>query len=177
MENEKVLEALKELKQEVNDINGGYGLTNWRNKATNLIVRIYGKDSLPISQIANIRYTSDMGVNNNRKQAESLIDGLVKEIERFGVPKGEEKEDKNGVHINITQTQNQKTQVSLNLIIESIQEELKGSQLKELQSIIDEKETEPIEKKNKIIEALKKFGGDVATNIVANILTNPSLFG
>lgn len=53
---------------------------------------------------------------------------------------------------------------------------MKGNQLKELQKIIEEKGTESNEKKNKIVETLKKFGGDVASNIVANILTNPSLF-
>ena len=176
MNNEKVLEALNELKREANSIQDGNALTGWKNKATNLIVRIYGKDALPINQIALIRYYSEAGLHGNRKQADALTEGLIKEIERFGMPKTNDKEENKGVHINITQTQQQKTQISLNLLIESIQEELKGSQLKELQTIIEEKETEPIEKKNKIVETLKKFGGDVASNIVANILTNPILF-
>lgn len=177
MENEKVLEAFNELKQEASTIYDGNALVSWKNKATNLVVRIYGKEALPISQIALIRYYSDSGLHANKKQADALVDGLIKEIERFGIPKINDKEENKGVHINITQTQQQKTQISLSLLIESIQEELKGSQLKELQAIIEEKETEPIEKKNKIVETLKKFGGDVTSNIVANILTTPSLFG
>ena len=176
MDKAKALEALKELKQEANYIQDGYALTSWKNKATNLIVRIYGKDSLPINQIAQIKYFSTETLQGNKKQADSLTDGLIKEIERFDIPKTNDKEENKGVLINITQTQQQKAQISLNLLIESIQEELKGSQLKELQTIIEEKETEPNEKKNKIVETLKKFGGDVASNIVANILTNPSLF-
>ena len=64
----------------------------------------------------------------------------------------------------------------MSLLIDSIQEELKGSELKEIQTIIDDEEIESETKKSKIIETLKKFGGDVATNIVANILTNPALY-
>lgn len=82
-----------------------------------------------------------------------------------------------GIHINITQSQNQQTNVSINLIIEAFQDELNGNQRKEIQTIIDDKELEPEKKKSKIVETLKKFGGDIASNILANILTNPSFFG
>jgi len=177
MENQKVLEALNELKQEATNMHDSYGLVNWRNHATNLMVRIYGKDSLIIHQISDIKHFSPESVPGNKRKAIALIEGLIKEIERFGVPKQAEKDDNKSLNINITQTQNQTTQISLSLLIESIQDELKGGQLKELQAIIEEKDIEPIEKKSKIIETLKKFGGDVASNIVANILTNPSLFG
>lgn len=183
MENEKVLEALKELKSDTNNVQDSYSLTDWKNKATNLMVRVYGKDCTQILQINDLKYQpgfssgSESNVRKRKEQASALIESLIKEIERFGIPDTQPKEEKNGFHINITQSQNQKTRISLNLLIESIQEELKGSQLKELQTIIDDTETETGEKKNKIIESLKKFGGDVATNIVANILTNPNLFG
>ena len=82
-----------------------------------------------------------------------------------------------GIHINITQSQNQQTSVSINLIIEAFQDELNGNQRKEIQTIIDDKELEPKKKKSKIVETLKKFGGDISSNILANILTNPSFFG
>ena len=81
------------------------------------------------------------------------------------------------IYINITQSQNQQTSVSINLIIKAFQDELNGKQQKEIQSIIDDKELEPEKKKSKIVETLKKFGGDIASNILANILTNPSFFG
>ena len=82
-----------------------------------------------------------------------------------------------GIHINITQSQNQQTNVSINLIIKAFQDELNGNQRKEIQTIIDDKELEPEKKKSKIVETLKKFGSDVASNILDNILTNPSFFG
>lgn len=82
-----------------------------------------------------------------------------------------------GVNINIIQNQNQQTNISINLIIQAFQDELNGNQRKEIQTIIDDKELEPEKKKSKIVETLKKFGSDVASNVLANILTNPSFLG
>jgi hypothetical protein len=184
MKIEIVLEALKELQNDATNINDSYSLTDWKNKATNLIIRIYGKDSALENQISELRYQagfssgSESNVRKRRQQAAVLIESQIKEIERFGIPEIKPNQENKGLHINITQnqSQNQETKISLNLLIESIQEELKGSELKEIQTIIDDEEIEPQTKKNKIIETLKKFGGDVATNIVANILTNPALY-
>ena len=91
-------------------------------------------------------------------------------------PKKEVIKQEKGIHINIT-NQNQETNININLIIKAFQDELNGKQQNEIQSIIDDKELEPEKKKSKIIETLKKFGSDVASNILANILTNPSFFG
>lgn len=177
---EKVLEALNELMAETNGIQDSYSLTDWKNKATNIVVRIYGHDSLPEQQIESLRYTPGFSGGSNvqerKRQATKLIDGLIKEIERFGLPEQLSK-TKDGLNINIAQTQNQETKINLSLIIESIQDELKGSELKELQEIIADNEIEQDEKKTRIINRLKSFGSDVASNIVANILTNPALFG
>ncbi len=79
--------------------------------------------------------------------------------------------------MNINITQNQETKISLNLIIDSIQDELTGKQLKELQKIIESKDVDVNEKKTKIVDKLKKFGTDVASNILAGILTNPNIYG
>jgi len=176
----KVLEALNELMTETSGINDSYSLTDWKNKATNVVVRIYGHDSLPEKQIESLTYTpgysGGSNVQERKRQATKLIDGLIKEIERFGLPEQLSK-TKDGLSINIAQTQNQETKINLSLIIESIQNELKGSELKELQEIIADNELEQDEKKTRIIDRLKSFGSDVASNIVANILTNPALFG
>ena len=75
------------------------------------------------------------------------------------------------VNINQSQTQNQE----INLFIEAISDELTGKQYKELQSIAQE-ESNPDPLKQKIVEKLKSFGGDVLSNIVANIITNPSVW-
>ena len=115
----------------------------------------------------------DIDPENHRKILALL--NAIKEIPDEPENKVSNKEQ--GLHINITQSQNQQTNVSVNLIIEAFKSELNDNQRKEIQSIIDDKELEPEKKKSKIVETLKKFGGDVASNILANILTNPSFFG
>lgn len=179
---DKVLEALNELLEETQKIRDSYSLEDWKNNATNLIIRIYGKNSVPEKQIENMKYSINIGFNtdnvDNRKlQAQELVRGLIKEIKRFGLPELVDNKKEEGLNINITQSQNQETRISLSLFIESIQEELTGSQLKELQAVISDNKLDKEEKKSKIINKLKHFGGDIATNILANVLSNPSLFG
>jgi hypothetical protein len=75
---EKVLEALKELVTETNGIQDSYSLTDKKNKATNVIVRIYGHDSLPEQQIESLRYTPGFSGGSNvqerKRQATKLMD-------------------------------------------------------------------------------------------------------
>ena len=136
-----------------------------------------------IQRLVKTRYPSELSYfeklskeidpENHRKLLGLL--NAMKEIPDEPENKVSNKEQ--GLHINITQSQNQQTNVSVNLIIEAFKSELNDNQRKEIQSIIDDKGLEPEKKKFKIIETLKKFGSDVASNILANILTNPSFFG
>ncbi len=177
---ETVIEALEELKSETQKINRSHNLTDWKNKAVNVIVRIYGQNSRPEKQIMELKYSNYMGggdnISSRREQAHNLIDGLIKEINRFGLP-DKLTDDNSQMNINITQTQNQKTKISLNLLIDSIQDELTGKQLKEVQEIIESNDLKQTEKKKKIVEKLMEFGTDIASNILASILTNPNLYG
>jgi len=132
---------------------------------------IRNEDEKEFNQMMNV--FEDIHPENHAKILATLI--AIKEIPNKS--KKEVIKQEKGIHINITQSQNQQTNVSINLIIEAFQDELNGNQRKEIQTIIDDKELEPEKKKSKIVETLKKFGGDVASNILANILTNPSFFG
>lgn len=173
---ETIINALQELKSETEIINSQETLIDWKSKATNIIIRIYGTSSEPEKQIKNLKYVWYVDGGNNvtkrRDQAYNLIDSIISEIERFGLPE-KESEDKETMTINVTQNQN--TKINISLVIESIQDELTGNQLKEIQEIIDSSESRT-EKKVRIIEKLTKFGSDVATNILASILTNPNLY-
>jgi hypothetical protein len=113
-------------------------------------------------------------VDTNKQLLISLIENMIDEINIFGIPEKESSKE-SGLNINITQ--NQTARINLSLIVDSIQNELTGMQLKELQKIIGEKEEDENKHKEKVIEKLKSFGSDVASNILANILTNPQLFG
>lgn len=174
---EKALEALEDLKIEAEKIRDPYSLTSWKNKAINIIVRIYGSNSLPEKQVDEFKYQPNFNAGSNvmqrKTQAIELIDSLIKEIYRFGVPETKVPQEKG---FNITINQSQKVKINLSLIIESVQKELTGNQLKELQDVLEDKEIIAEEKKSRIVDKLKKFGGDVASNIIANILTNPNLY-
>jgi uncharacterized protein YllA (UPF0747 family) len=106
-----------------------------------------------------------------------MIEGIIYDLKSFGLPKKNNSDSENkALNINITQNQSVKQKVSINIILEAIQDELSGKQLKELQRIIDEN-AEPSEKKKKLLNKLKEFGTDVASNILAGILTNPAIYG
>ncbi len=72
---------------------------------------------------------------------------------------------------------NNTQQVVLNLFIEAIRDEITGKEYKELKEILKAYKHEPEQTTSKLKEQLKKLGGDVLTNIIANILTNPNIYG
>lgn len=79
-------------------------------------------------------------------------------------------------NINNSNSQFQSQSMALNIFIEAIKDDLTGRQIKELKQIF-ENENGDIEKtRPKIVDKLLSFGKDVASNIVANLLTNPSIW-
>ncbi len=72
---------------------------------------------------------------------------------------------------------NNTQQVVLNLFIEAIRDEITGKEYKELKEILKTYKQEPEQTTTKLKERLKKLGGDVLTNIIASILTNPNIYG
>lgn len=161
-------------------------LKAWQGKAINVLVRVYGENSIQEEQVKNIHYQryasysingESFGGGNNLRlcenQASEVINGFISDLETFGLPTARIKES-NGINISLNQTQNQT--VNLNLILEAIKEELTGKQTKELDEILKSDE-EPEEKKSRVLGKLKSFGSDVLSNIIANIITNPAIYG
>ena len=107
--------------------------------------------------------------------ARGILDTCIIELENFGLPEIiTEKTDSS--QINIIQTQNQNQTVDLNLIISSIEDELTRAQSKEIRSILKSTD-DGEEKKSKLINRLGEFGSDLASKVLANILTNPQIVG
>lgn len=79
-------------------------------------------------------------------------------------------------HINITNNQSNSQKITFNVFIEAIKDELTGKQIKEIQEIIKTNEHTPTETRGKIIDKIKSFGSDTLSNIIANIITNPSIY-
>jgi hypothetical protein len=181
---DKYIQALQEM--ENTNFASGNDLKSWQANVINVISRIYGKDSKQEEQIKNINFKNypsfsidgrTSGDRNNsiecNKLASEIIKGLILDLKNFGLPENTKIEN-NAINISVNQSQNQSVQI--HFIWESIKDELTGKQIKELEEVVNE--NLPIEnKKHKIVEKLKSFGGNVLTNIVANILTNPNIFG
>ncbi|HNS42665.1 MAG TPA: hypothetical protein PKN22_07890, partial [Taishania sp.] len=114
-----------------------------------------------------------------KEQGKLLIESLIKDIERFGLEKPEPTEKESFIRVDVNQTnqQTQSTTVSINIefILEILKGELRNSEIEELKEILDSSD-KPKEKKNRFIEKIKSFGSDVASNILANLLTNPQVY-
>lgn len=81
-----------------------------------------------------------------------------------------------GPQVHVHQHQSQQQSQTVQIFLEMIKDELTGKQAKELKSIVKE-ELPETEKRIKIIDKLKSFGSDVSANIIANIVTNPAVWG
>ena len=75
-----------------------------------------------------------------------------------------------------SQSQDQRQSLAVELIIEAIKDDLTGRQIKELKAVVADVNNDLQKARPGIITKLKEFGSDVASNIVANILTNPSIW-
>lgn len=81
------------------------------------------------------------------------------------------------VHVNVNQNQSQTQEQSqaVDIFLEAIKDEITGKQLKELKSIAKE-EPNPEKAKARILDKIKSWGEGISASIVANIITNPSIW-
>lgn len=98
------------------------------------------------------------------------------------VPQNNKKQKDKGVNIttNINntnnQSQSQEQSVAINIFLEAIKDDLTGRQLKDLKEVIKDSGDDKEKARDGVIDKLKSFGSDVASNIVANIITNPMIW-
>jgi hypothetical protein len=76
-----------------------------------------------------------------------------------------------------SQSQSQEQSMAVELFIEAIKDDLTGRQIKELKAVVAEADNDIQKARPGILAKLAEFGKDVASNIVANILTNPMIWG
>ena len=96
-----------------------------------------------------------------------------------------EKKDKGKDAINVvttinnsnTQSQSQGQSVAVELFLDAIRDDLTGRQIKELKAVVVEADNDLQKARPGILSKIKEFGSDVASNIVANLLTNPMIWG
>ena len=76
-----------------------------------------------------------------------------------------------------SQSQSQEQSLAVELFIEAVKDDLNGRQIKELKAVVAEADNDLQKARPGVLAKLKEFGSDVASNIVANLLTNPMIWG
>lgn len=140
------------------------------------------KSNILILERKKCSSTSDprCNVHDIAEDTKVLIDNIIVEVKALGLPERKATLDKS-VSVNTTvsqnqeQHQNQKQDVIVKILLEAVKDELTGKQWKELLAVAKET-TDPVESRKSILDKIKSFGEGVASNIVANIVTNPEVW-
>lgn len=161
------------------DMNSYY---KWREKAKRFIEINYPEDK----HIADFEQISDQDIDpDQQKQLLAILEAFAAlPIAIPHIRSSPKKQDHERGPIQVTtninnsnsQTQNQQQSLAVELFLEAIKDDLTGRQIKELKAIVAEENNDLQKARPKIIEKLKSFGKDVASNIVANLLTNPTIW-
>ena len=111
----------------------------------------------------------------------AILRALTLLPEPIHISKASKVATKGGMNITInntnSQSQSQEQSLAVQMFIEAIKDDLTGRQIKELKSVVAESDNDLQKARPGIIAKLAEFGTDVASNIVANILTNPMIWG
>ena len=149
-------------------IENGDEYTLWVEKSKRYIAANYPNDRA-LDDFVSV--TNETPSNQNILKMVGILKSL-KEVPDFCPTTSKDKKD---MVLNISQSQTQNQQQNIDLVVDLIKDALTGSLLKEIKAIAHE-EKEPEKAKSKIMEKLKGFGGDVLSNIVANLITNPTIW-
>lgn len=140
---------------------------NWQSSVLRFVKTFHSSDLEEVKEVSK-----KLSQENHRK-----IMGILKAIKLLPNEPEKSNETKGSTNnINITNTQSVSQQLTLNIFIDSIKDEITGKDFKALKEIMKDYEKEPEETKSTVIEKIKGFGEDVLSNIVANILTNPTIY-
>ena len=104
-----------------------------------------------------------------------LIENMKRELTVFGLQNKDDPKIGKSITIHNQHTTNQSQTVNIELFKEIIKDSLTGKQMKELSDIVkEEKNSDRVVPK--IVNKLKSFGENVASNIVASLITNPHIY-
>ena len=142
-----------------------FDLDAWKKATIIIMARIFGENTLKIKQIESIEYDysswslrdttgSNIYLDSCKKLGREILQASVDELETLGLPVTEASSDE-----------------FFNVITSALQDELKGSRVREINQILASGDR-PEEKKDKILEKLKEYGSDISHDILSNILTS-----
>lgn len=130
------------------------------------LLKLMKKESFNLIKLSDVKST-----------IKGLIQNVISEIEHFNLPTMKQSKIDRSININNHNTNNntQNLTVDLEFLKELFKDNLTGKQFKELQEILAEDNDSTVST-SKLIDKIKNFGGDVASNIVAGLLTNPQVY-
>ncbi len=147
-----------------------FDLEAWKSYTTVLLGRIFGDKNQKIKQIERIKYNfgswslrdtsgKEATLESCRKKGKEILEAAIHELENFGLPVEQHPEDE---------------LVDIDSIIEALEDELKGSQIKAIRKIISAELAED-EQRRQIGEILKSLDLNSLTEIIVSIIINPKI--
>lgn len=175
----KAIESLQSRLDALKSIHDSQRFNEWKVSTLVTLAHIFGETHSHYKALEKIKTVHYTDVTKQAiGKAKELMLSLIDNLKNFGFPK-ENEIPNNGVIVSVNQSneQSQSTQVSISFefFIEVLRGELRTSEIEELKEIL-ESSMEPKEKKKTFVDKIKSFGSDVASNILANVLTNPEVY-
>lgn len=142
-----------------------FDLEAWKKFTIVMLARIFGDTSEKIRQIESIEYDysswslrdtsgSSAYLESCKKLGRKILEASIEELETFGLPDRAAESDR-----------------FFHIIIESLQDELKGSQYRQLKDVILKTKKDD-ELRDKVREILNDYDTGVPVDILTAILTN-----
>lgn len=159
-------------------------ITIWQRKAKEAITLYFGEGDYHTTEFIETIPSNWTGLNYKREFGR-IVSNSVANVEAFATlldetPNIKEKEESakeatSPITINVHQSQTQSQNVAIEIFLEAIKDEIPGKYFKELKAIANE-EPDSSKARSRILDKVKGFGEDVLSNIVANIITNPTIW-
>ena len=165
MNPEKSIEVLEEQIRKLDAKE--FDLNAWKNFTTLLLERIFGRQSKKIEAIQKIKYDQgswvlrdETGYTNSmeacKKLGREVMEEAIMELEAFGPP------EDSGMSF------------SIDVIVTALEDELTGTQIREVKKILSDDSSQG-NKKKLLITKLKSYGADSGFSILAGILADKSV--
>lgn len=162
---EKEIQLLREQIEKLDQKN--FDLEAWKNYTIVLLARIFGNDSQKIKQIEKLDYEYNSWslrdttgyssyLETCKKLGKEILEASITEIESFGIP---------------TLSSHDGGKVQINVVLDALDDELKGSQFKALIKLL-KSNINPEEKKRQLHELLAQLDPGTVNTILEGILLN-----
>lgn len=151
------------------------GYIKWRENAKRFLEINFTGDSY----IDDFKETCDKKITpNQQNKLLAILEAFEKYAQVIKRSKMLNQSANINIHSNIsnTNTQNQSQSQEIKILLNCLEDELSVKQLKELKQVVDEEKGDLEKAKPKVIDKIKSFGENVASNILANIITNPAIW-